>query len=218
MTAEDAEVSERRGIVPTIEPQLMRGALAPEIADAFLRTIWHDIHSQSAAFQTHRDGLLNKNGLEVHGRHHAPMMALHWGLTSLVAEKVKADLLPSFAFFRLYFAGDICKVHSDRPACEVSLSLTIGYSDSKPWDLSMGTSAEFDRTAITDDFGDEPFSSFSMQPGDGVLYSGPARRHGRITPNPNRWSAHLFLFWVGRDGPFRNEAFEKLDLGSRPAP
>jgi hypothetical protein len=28
-------------------------------------------------------------------------------------------------------------------------------------------------------------------------------------PNPNRWSAHLFLHWVERDGEFAGEAFDK---------
>jgi hypothetical protein len=29
------------------------------------------------------------------------------------------------------------------------------------------------------------------------------RRHGRTTPNPNGWSAHLFLHWVERGAPLR---------------
>ena len=31
-------------------------------------------------------------------------------------------------------------------------------------------------------------------------------KDGRTAPNPNRWSAHLFLHWVERDGAFRGEA------------
>ena len=33
-------------------------------------------------------------------------------------------------------------------------------------------------------------------------------RHGRTAPNPNAWSAHLFLHWVDRDGPYRDHAFD----------
>lgn len=198
------------------QPLLVRRALAPEVADAFLRTIWHDIHGQRVEFQTHKQKLLQKNALEVHGRHHGPMSGLHWGLTSLIAERVKAEVVPSFAFFRMYFKDDVCRVHSDRPACEVSLSLTIAYSDGHPWDLSIGTATDFDRCAVDEDFGAEPFNSFAMEPGDGVLYHGSVRRHGRVVPNPNRWSAHLFLHWVDPEGPYKNEAFERLDLGSRP--
>ena len=45
-------------------------------------------------------------------------------------------------------------------------------------------------------------------PGDAVLYRGVQHRHGRLTPNRNAWSAHLFLHWVERDGPFASHAFD----------
>jgi hypothetical protein len=32
-----------------------------------------------------------------------------------------------------------------------------------------------------------------------------------MEPNPNRWSAHLFLHWVERDGPYAEHAFEGAD-------
>lgn len=200
------------------EPRLLERVIAPEIADVFLRTLWSDIRSQKVDFQTHQQGLLRKNALEVHGRHSPAMMGLHWGLTSRVAEEVGRQLVPSFAFFRMYFRDDVCRVHSDRPACEVSLSVTIGYSDGKPWDLSIGTASDFDTLAIADDFGEEPFRSYAMRPGDGLLYHGSRRRHGRLVPNPNCWSAHLFLQWVDPSGPHRSEAFERLEFGSIPQP
>ena len=49
-----------------------------------------------------------------------------------------------------------------------------------------------------------------MQPGDAVLYRGIDRRHGRTSPNPNQWSAHLFCHWVAADGPYRHLAFEDV--------
>jgi hypothetical protein len=47
-----------------------------------------------------------------------------------------------------------------------------------------------------------------MKVGDAVLYQGVHHRHGRTTPNPNTWSAHLFLHWVDREGPYRDHAFD----------
>ena len=127
-------------------------------------------------------------------------------------------LLPSFAFFRLYFAGDICRVHSDRPACEVSLSLTLAYSDDRPWDFCIATNSAEDRNRVGEDFGREPHENFTTMPGDAVLYYGSSHRHGRMAPNPNRWSAHVFLLWVVKGGSHEGEAFERLELGeSRPS-
>ena len=59
-----------------------------------------------------------------------------------------------------------------------------------------------------EDFGDEAFTSLGMNVGDAVLYRGTNHRHGRIKPNPNQWSVHLFLHWVERDGRYADHAFD----------
>jgi hypothetical protein len=33
-----------------------------------------------------------------------------------------------------------------------------------------------------------------------------------MQPNPNKWSAHLFLFFVDRDGPYRQHAFDEKNF------
>ncbi|MEL6365840.1 MAG: hypothetical protein AAFR11_13480 [Pseudomonadota bacterium] len=159
-----------------------------------------------------------KSTIELYGFMWPSLLGLHWGLTPAVEAASGARLLPTYAYFRTYQRGDICKVHIDRPSCEHSLSLTIGYSDGAPWGLSVGRE-EWDTEkiagkAMLPDFGDEPHDTFEMQPGDGVLYKGCERRHGRAEPNPNRWSAHLFLHWVDRDGPNAEWAFDKQQISA----
>ena len=88
------------------------------------------------------------------------------------------------------------------------MSLTLVYSDGLPWPLQIGSTRVKSEDPCVDDFGDEPFSAIEMQPGDAVLYRGTDLRHGRTQPNPNRWSAHLFLFWVERGGEFAQHAFD----------
>ena len=103
----------------------------------------------------------------------------------------------------------MCLVHSDRYACEHSLSLTLDYSDGVPWDLEIGKVRRPQPTsAVEESFGTEPFASIPMQVGDAVLYQGVHHRHARTRPNPNGWSAHLFLHWVDRNGPYREHAFD----------
>jgi hypothetical protein len=53
-----------------------------------------------------------------------------------------------------------------------------------------------------------------MEVGDAVLYRGVNHRHGRLSPNPNGWSVHLFLHWVDRSGPYRDHAFDGRIHGS----
>lgn len=159
--------------------------------------------------------LLNRPAFEIYGHHYRPMLQFLWGLTPLVASLVGKRLLPTYNYFRIYREGDVCKVYSDRYSCEHSLSLTLDYSDGEPWALDIGAEPATPSARVEADFGPEPYRSVSMAVGDAVLYQGVARRHGRTTPNPNAWSAHLFLHWVDRDGPYRDHAF---DGQAAPAP
>jgi hypothetical protein len=94
------------------------------------------------------------------------------------------------------------------------MSLTLAYSDDVPWPLQVGSTRVSGEGPYCVDFGDEPFSSVAMERGDAVLYRGFEPRHGGTQPNPNRWSAHLFLFWVERGGQFEQHAFDEERLRS----
>jgi hypothetical protein len=121
--------------------------------------------------------------------------------------------MPSYAYFRIYQKGDICRVHSDRQACEHSLSLTVELGDNVQWALSLEKRRlEGPVAAVDPDFGREPFSSLPMSAGDAVMYRGVNHRHGRLEPNPNSWSAHLFLHWVDAKGPYTGHAFDRANI------
>ncbi|MGD9980881.1 MAG: hypothetical protein AB7H66_12585 [Hyphomonadaceae bacterium] len=152
--------------------------------------------------------MLKRPALEVYAFQHKPMLAFLWGLTPTMCELTQRDLLPTYSYFRVYREGDLCWVHSDRFACEHSLSLTLAYSDSKPWSFEIGRNRLTHARPIETTFQEDAFSTVEMAVGDAVLYQGVYYRHGRVTPNPNRWSAHLFLHWVDSTGPYREHAFD----------
>lgn len=190
----------------------LRQFIPPEIGRGFLARMQVDLAQQGLTFdklEKHQD-LLIRPAAEIYGFHYAPMATLHWGMTPAVAALTGKDLLPTYAYFRLYRKGDRCKVHGDRPACEHSLSLTLDYSDGEVWPLEVAHEAIGTPYQRADDTfrPDEPYSSAAMKAGDAVLYQGVTHHHGRITPNPNAWSAHLFLHWVEREGPHAGRAFD----------
>ena len=39
--------------------------------------------------------------------------------------------------------------------------------------------------------------------------AGVNHRHGRLDPNPNSYSAHMFLHWVDSSGPYADHAFDR---------
>jgi hypothetical protein len=195
----------------------LKGLIPREVAQAFLQGLKQDIGPGAIPLSRVTDhvNLLNRPAFEVYGHHYKPMLYFLWGLTPIMSEIVGRELLPTYDYFRIYRAGDVCRVHCDRYSCEHSLSLTLGYSDDRIWELEVAREKRDPCAAISEEFGDQAYSAIAMEVGDAVLYEGVHHRHGRTKPNPNAWSAHLFLHWVDRDGPYRDHAF---DGQVKPAP
>lgn len=195
---------------------VLRGAAPADVARNFLSVVHGSMIRQPGGlekFVLQEPRANTQRGYEFYGYRLPMVMSFHWGLTSHVSSIVGRPLLPSFVFFRVYMKGDRLLVHSDRPSCEYAMSLTLHYSDDLVWPLEIGdVSHRYEDIADDpkrEDFGAEPYSAVSLNPGDGLVYRGVNRRHARMDPNPNRWSAHIFLFWVDAEGPFKDLAFDR---------
>jgi hypothetical protein len=189
----------------------LKSFVPADVTRLFLAKLKSDLIQGGVSFGALKRGsdLLKREAVELYGMHYAPMAAFLWGMTPAISSQIRRNLLPTYSYFRVYRKGDILRVHSDRLSCEHSVSLLLATSDENPWSLEIGEKhIETPRQRADDDFGDEKYASVAMSPGDAVLYQGVHRLHGRITPNPNRWSAHLFLHWVDVDGPYAKHAFD----------
>ena len=190
---------------------LIEGLLSPEVAVAMAHQISIGI-AQGGARWLVPPSIGNKPCYEVSCMEWPVLLTFLWGITPKIEEIAGVRLLPTYSYFRTYQRGDVCRIHADRPACEHSLSLTLAYADNIPWALAVADKPVADDKRQTvrgdDDFGDEAYSDYAMKPGDAVIYRGYDYRHGRTLPNPNRWSAHLFMHWVDRDGPYRDQLFD----------
>lgn len=192
---------------------LLKHLFPASVLQAFRARIQQDLDFHGSRAFVRGNNLLTKPAIEVYSLEYPPMAAFLWGLTPRVTQVAGCELIPSYAYFRIYQQGDVCRVHSDRQACEHSLSLTIELGDNIPWALSLEKRhLDAPLAAVDDDFGDEAFSSIPMSAGDGVMYRGVNHRHGRLDPNPNSWSAHMFLHWVDAAGPYADHAFDRANL------
>jgi hypothetical protein len=192
---------------------LIRSLLSPETAARTLSDIADDINRAGIDKFLGKTSIHSLPGVEIYSHQYKLLNALQWGVTPLIRDIVGGNLVPSFAYFQVYQKNNKLFVHYDRPSCEHSLSLTLAYSDNVPWDLTVSKELVDHSVAEQDEEASERhteagYHRIPMAPGDGVLYPGRMRRHGRLEPNPNRWSAHIFMHWVDADGPNAGLAFD----------
>jgi hypothetical protein len=207
-----ASMYKKRGYAP------VRGVISPEVAGVFTsitQKAMGDTRDAQARFAT-KVQPLQTPAYDIFGRDYPAALTFLWGLTPFFEQTIGKSLLPTFCYFRVYPKGGVCMVHTDRFSCEHSMSLFLGSSDGLKWPFAIGrrrlSEQEIQAGEVLPDFGTDRFSTINMDPGDAIFYQGVHYRHGRVVPNPNRWSAHIFLHWVERDGPYKEYAFDKRVL------
>jgi hypothetical protein len=107
-----------------------------------------------------------------------------------IEQIVGEPLLPTYAYTRLYNNGDELKKHSDRPACEISVTIQLGRSHHYSWPIYMGG------------------QRYDIAEGDGVIYTGCNVDHWREICNGPKdyYSGQTFLHYVRQNGPYAHEA------------
>lgn len=193
---------------------VLPGFLANDIAKAIADQVMQDALTGGATLGIRTTSpILRRNTFQVNSSQYVPLRTLLWGLTPTIARLVGQDIAPTNCFFRVYGKDDICHVHADTPSCEHSVSLMLSSEGDAPWSLEMAKEpTPLASLPAREDFDGAGYVSTPMKPGDAILYQGITRRHGRMTPNPNNWSAHLFLHWVSRGGPYE----DRSTIGSQP--
>jgi predicted 2-oxoglutarate/Fe(II)-dependent dioxygenase YbiX len=105
------------------------------------------------------------------------------------------ELLPAYSYARIYRPGETLKFHKDRPACEVSATITLGVKG-EPWPI-------FFNKKDTAEYG----TKVLLQPGDGVLYKGCDIYHWR-EEFKGEWQCQIFFHYVDANGPYKHQKFD----------
>lgn len=104
-------------------------------------------------------------------------------------------LYPTYSYARLYKHGEELKNHRDRPACEISATLTLGWSG-KQWAIYMGDHEDKSNG-----------SEIMMEVGDAVLYRGMDKWHWREQFEGD-WQAQVFLHYVDANGSHADQKYD----------
>jgi prolyl 4-hydroxylase len=101
------------------------------------------------------------------------------------------ELLPTYCYARVYQKGTELKRHKDRKACEISVTLTLGYSGIRPWPIKFMSEGK----EVT----------LHMDSGSLCVYKGCDLEHWR-EPLKDEWQVQVFLHYVDKNGAYSIES------------
>ena len=97
---------------------------------------------------------------------HPQYREIHCGIRMKLEKELGRKLYNTYYYDRFYFVGQRLVRHSDRDACEISVSVQISTNALNPWPFCIETPS-----------GEERFAN--LEDGWGLLYKGCEREHWR---------------------------------------
>ena len=110
----------------------------------------------------------------------------------LMQQETGLQLLPTYSFWRMYSYLAYLKRHTDRPSCEISVTVKINSCGVK-WPIFIGG------------------TEIDLENGDGVIYKGCDVEHWRDEFQGD-WHSQTFLHYVNKNGPYAEWAKDKRPL------
>lgn len=105
-------------------------------------------------------------------------------------------LLPTYSYARMYAPGEELHIHTDRPSCEISATITLGF-EGDVWSIYAGNA---DKSIA---------NKIDMTVGGAMLYKGCEIHHWREKYFESLWQAQVFLHYVDANGPYTEWVFDK---------
>jgi hypothetical protein len=119
---------------------------------------------------------------------HPLITELQESIVDRVSEAAGEPVEPSYNFLSLYTEMGVCPVHLDAPNAKWTLDMCVRQSE--PWPIHLSRAIawpepyRYDRDGWEDEIkGDHDFESYSLEPGQAILFSGSGQWHYR-DPHP----------------------------------
>ncbi len=117
-----------------------------------------------------------------------------------IGDHIGKKLLPTYTYARIYRPGEVLKPHKDRPSCEYSATLTLGYDAKIVWPIY---------------FDEERESCVYLETGEMAVYSGCDVLHWRPAFK-GKWQVQVFLHYVDADGPYASHHMDgRSEFGTK---
>jgi|688.fasta_scaffold15969_5 PKHD-type hydroxylase len=107
-----------------------------------------------------------------------------------IGDHLGKTLLPTYTYARIYRTGEVLKKHKDRPACEISATMTLGFDAKHLWKIF---------------FDEEKEIPVDLDIGEMAVYAGCDILHWRPAFKGN-WHIQVFFHYVDANGPYASHA------------
>lgn len=112
-----------------------------------------------------------------------------------MTDKMGQVMLPTYCYARAYKNGEVLEKHTDRPACEISVTLHLGGDHTWPIWFTKPDGSKV---------------SCELKPGQAVMYQGMVSEHWRDAYEGKEY-AQVFLHYVKSDGDNWDHYFDKKE-------
>jgi hypothetical protein len=116
--------------------------------------------------------------------------------TAFMSDAVGESVIPTYCYSRIYANGDVLVPHTDREACEISITVHLG-NDGTPWPISF---TKPNGEVVTKE----------LKPGQGVIYLGCISTHWRDKYEGNEYG-QVFMHYVLSSGRNWVQYFDRLN-------
>lgn len=150
--------------------------------------------AQYALLQATQPGYFaDESALSARGRYADAMTeSLLMRMQPLMEAVEGAPLHPCYSFLRIYQHDAELPAHRDRPSCEISTSITLGFRDADRWPICVDGGGAV---------------AIDLAPGDMLVYRGAEVAHWRDRFAGGLW-VQAFLHYVRADGPHAQCRFD----------
>lgn len=123
-----------------------------------------------------------------------PFTKLLVELLPRMSSELGEPLLPTYTYARIYRNGEVLERHTDRPACEISVTLNL--KKDVDWPIYF---KRLDGSEV----------GLELSPGQGAMYYGYDMEHWREAYTGNEF-VQVFMHYVRANGPYDWAVFDKM--------
>ena len=149
---------------------------------------------------------------------HPQYRKIHSEIRLVLEQVIGRKLYNTYYYDRFYFPGQPLIKHTDRPSCEISVTIHIGTNIKESWPIWIKTPDTFEDNTMKTLIASGENRSVHLEAGDGMVYKGCERPHWRdpmpglleskINKDESLYYHQIFFHYVLQDGIRAHHAWD----------